>query len=591
MLLRLAGTTSKKTALSIQESANDYDLFENKKLTVFVYGYPFDFNSARWIKAKDIQVLFTTQKLGFLDSLEGLFSLIIFNREENKCYVISDRYGVYTLFYSRTGDEMLMSDVIEEMIPQKAAVQLNRQSIVEYLNFGFKVGGKTHFQDVMEFEDARIYEINRKLEMTATKYWDYFDGNKKDAMSMEALTHAFNKHISTAMKLEKKVSMPLTSGLDTRSIFSAMLPEKGKLHSYTHGVKEALDVQVAGRICRHFEVPHNHYTLDEKWVRTIPEMLEENAGIFNGLIPALNFLHVINSYRKEKSQGNIIFSGSFGNEIWRCWLGRRAGRSAAAFSKVEKGTALGTICEIIVKRCMNENARPVDAYAGMDTRGLFEMLESSVKEELSHAKEGLDGIRLAEYFILRNICGNIGSAQLRATGKYFKVISALLHRNILQQIPLLSLRTKAQGKLQKMIIAKNSDYLASIPLSSGQHVNGGVKVRLKCFHMTMSKYFVIAVNILSRRILKTDLLKVGYFQDYGNWMRDHHKTFLSEILNYDSMITKDLFDRAKLQLALDQYLKGDNGLTGFFVNLISLENWLKHLINHKQVTLQMDLNK
>ena len=567
MYLKLTKDNWDSLKFVVSCNQKDYQYLASNGIGIFIYGYPFNDSTVSWISAEDVYQLYSENELSFINDIEGVYTIVILDKIKKKCFVIVDRYGIYNLFYLRNHSFIVLSDVIGEIITHMSGIKLNKESIIEYLNFGLKLGNKTHIEDIYEFESSRIYEINEGLEVTDRVYWEFQGKSEKDKMTKEEFLTVFNEHIATAMSLSEKVSLPLTGGLDTRTILSACLPEKERLHCYTHGVKNARDVKLAQTICDYFKIRHNVYQLDEKWIRTIPSMVEKNAEIFNGLVPLITFMHVEESYTKEKDEGELFISGNVGNEIWRCILGREVVNSAN----------MDDLSLKIIKR-LNLNPNITGVYRDYSAKEVIKLLGESVKTELLRGKNTKDPVALSEAFAFRHYCSNWASNTLKATGRDFKVFAALLHRDLLQQIPLLSLSEKSSGFAQKYIVTRNNSYLASLPLDTGRTIAKNLRPRFTGYVIFLFRGSRIVLNALSQKIFKADIVRFPYFTDYPRWLRSYHREFVLEVLSYERMATKELFKKQELRKTVNLFLNGDNSLTRFMVGLMSLEIWLRRVL-------------
>jgi len=556
----------------IKEKQKDYDDLEQEKICIFVYGYPFYSSGEGWILAKEVYKLYKKKELNFINEIDGIYSIIILDKIKEICYVILDRYGAYSLFYFRNKNNLVISDILSEITKHIKNIRINQQSIIEYLNFGFKLGNKTHIKDIFEFEPATIYQIKKDLTIKEKRYWNYLEKIKDEKISNEELGEIFNTHILNATNLEKKISLPLTGGIDTRTILSACLPIKKKLHCYTHGIRSSYDVKLALKICRYFNIEHSLYDLDKKWIYKIPSLLKKNAEIFNGLVSSLSFLHVKESYKKEEKNGDLFLTGVLGNEIWRCVLGK----------KVVNAKDINEISAIITNHYMKKIGCLKNIYKGYNEKQIIEKIQDSVKQELIQVSEISDPVAQTEFFVYKNYCSNWASNSLKAAGKHFKVVSAMLQKDFIQNNRLLNLREKSSGFIEKYIISKNSSYLAKLPLDvvdvrHGGTIEDNLISKIKGRLLVWPRHLRTIINKLFKKVFKLDIFRPLYFTDYPNWLIRYHKEFLQEILNYNKMVLKNIFKRAEFENIINSFLKGDTTYSLFMIRLLSLEIWLRRI--------------
>ena len=578
MYLKLMAANWDGLTFVVRDNQKDYDYLEKDGIDIFIYGYPFDGSTNSWISANDVYRLYSRGRLDFVKDIEGVYSIVILDKKEGKCFVIVDRYGIYSLFYLKNDKHVILSDSISEIIPFIPHLKLNQESIIEYLTFGFKLGNKTHIRGIYEFESATIYKINNELEIAGNIYWNFLGKPKRDTMTREDFVKTFNVHIMTAMGLEKKVSLPLTGGLDTRLIFSVCYPEKEKLHSFTYGEQNTPDVKIAQKISDHFGIKHSFYELNEEWIRKIPSMLEKEAEIFNGLIPVVLFLHDVELCKREVNKGELLVWGILGNQVWRCMLG----------SKEINSMNMDDLSHEILKIYHITKANLTDIYNDYSDKEVINLLKKSVKNELSKAKNAKVPINLLEFFVFKNYSSNWASNILKLTGKYFKIFSAYLHKDLLQEIPHMKLEEKIDGNIQKYIIIKNNYYLSNVPLDSGKTIDTNLSLKIKSKKSLLSRYFRKAVNRISQKIFKIDIFRFPLRFNYPNWLRKYHKEFILDILSYEQMFTKKFFKKQELEKTVSLYLNGDKSVAQFISCLVSLELWLKKISKEKEVIEKRD---
>ena len=571
MYLKLTTSGWERSKFVISYKQKDYDYMENDDLNIFIYGYPFNAFTNSWISSSDICHTYLRNELDFIEDIEGIYTIIIFDKIKNECFVITDRYGSYSLFYFKNYKSIIISDNIGEIISHIQCARLNKVSIIEYLNFGFKLGNKTHIKDIYEFESSTIYQINKKLEITEKCYWNLLDKNEKDKMTKEDLRKIFNSHIMSAVNLSEKVSLPLTGGLDTRTILSSCIPKMERLHCYTHGPKNHSDIKLAQKICEHFGIEHNSYTWDENWIKSIPSNMESNALIFNGLI-CLTYLHVIESLKKESRNQELFITGMLGNQLFRHHPFGNKDADSLDLDEVSLFILKNLPSVFHFKTDLTYYYK--DLFNKYSHKELNNLMAKSIKTELMKAKNVKNSSDLSAFFLFTTYCSNVANNDLKLTGKYFKVFASFFHKDLLQQIRFIDLKEKTHGSLQKYIIDGNDYYLSNLHYAYSNRI---------------WKYAKLVVNKAATKIIKRDIFSSPDIADYAGWMRMYHREFILDILNHEKMITKGLFNKQELEKIVELFLKGGPSMTGkkkillnfsierFIFNLISLEIWLKRI--------------
>ena len=568
MLITINKNHNKDNNIEIDKS-RDISQSNGKDVKVIVFGYPF--KGDKWVRAEDVLELELKMKNGYHEDIDGCYSIIIFNNKNVK--IIIDRYGIYNLFYTFHEDTLLISDNVNSIIKKIGTFDLNEKSIIQFINFGYVMGNHTHVKGVRRFEPGTINILKKDLEISSSKYWSFINP-EMDKMEKELFADIFNKHMKTGLELTESVSLPITGGLDSRTILSACTENLDKVHCYTHGVGYSYDMKVAGEICSKMGIKHEVYDLDEKWIKQLPELVEEHAGIFNGMVNTVIFCHLANSIEKENGKGGMFLSGILSNEVHRVMLVNDKVRGSDTPEDVSR-----SIYELGIKMTF------LDAFNNHSEEDIRNMLVSSIHEIISDAGTD-DPVNMAEHYCYNIFGPNVAALQLKYIGKCFSIFNPFIQKDLFQAIPGMAFDDKATGEYHKHIVKKNNEYLASIPLASGDPRVGfstpkeDIGGKFRSMKAEQGYRMRHVSNTLSSKFLKKKVFDIPLFgpADYPKWLREYHADWMKEILDHDNMMLKHLIKKDILEKALDEFLNQDkNFLFYFLTSIISLELWLRNV--------------
>lgn len=112
----------------------------------------------------DTEVLLACyQKFGlkFLDKIEGMFSICIFDKNENKVLLIRDRLGIKPLFYLINQKQILFSSEIKSILKMDLIKkEINPTAIDNYLTFLCTIDNQTPFLNVLKLRPGEMMAIN-----------------------------------------------------------------------------------------------------------------------------------------------------------------------------------------------------------------------------------------------------------------------------------------------------------------------------------------------------------------------------------------------------------------------------------------------
>ncbi|ANW24197.1 asparagine synthase (glutamine-hydrolyzing) [Vibrio coralliilyticus] len=175
-------------------------------------GYQFETNSDTEVILK----LFHHYGKGFEEKLNGMWSLVIYDKTKNKIYVSRDRYGQKPLFYSFSKDRVLISSEVEPIV-NSGIYSPDLESIQSFLKEGdFDSNGLTFFKGIYEFPVATWaeYDLEKNTLVDINRYWDY-GSNCESSKSFEQL---FEDSVKLRLRSDVESSLLLSGGLDSTAV-------------------------------------------------------------------------------------------------------------------------------------------------------------------------------------------------------------------------------------------------------------------------------------------------------------------------------------------------------------------------------------
>jgi hypothetical protein len=562
-------------SFDLQSHQKDYDFKEIQNVLIFIFGYPVDFSKNQWASPDSIYKEYCQNRWDFMDAMDGAFSILIVDKNRKKTHIITDPVGIYTLFYYQDKQQLVISDRILEIKKRVKNVQLNSASILEYLNLCFKIGRKTHFINIYEFEPARIYSISEDFEMAEKNYWNLFEKKSDEKIGKEKFRELFNTKLQAVTNLEQNIIMPMSGGRDTRTILSAILKEKEKLHCYTFGPDYHSDLAEARNICDYFGLDHRIVDLNDDWARNIDFDRELEQMNINGIGPHFYNMQIKYALDTEKHTNGLAIQGELGNQTWRH---HPFGNLTPSSMDIKENAhfMLKNLTRVLFFKS-DQTGFYQHLYKAHTIDEIKKTIELSIEEDLSKLPNPEIPSDFSEFFIFRTICYNFYSNILKFIGRYSKLYLPFLQKDLLQNLHLLQINTRVSAEYQKYIIAQNNQYLATKP-----YRNTGRKM----------KYVKLIGNKVANNIIRYKPFNHPELHNYPRWISEFHEDYFRSILNYDNMALSGLFNRKELEGLIDRFLGDQYSVLGknqilfkfsnqhFIYNLFSLEQWLQKTVKY-----------
>jgi asparagine synthase (glutamine-hydrolysing) len=254
---------------------------------------------------------------GFVRHLDGAFALAVWDRPARRLILANDRYGLVPVYYTRQGARFLFGCEAHTVCVDGGAPRtVDDRTIADMLTFGQPLGDKTLFAAVSVLPPASIAVVEGSRVSIST-YWDLAFPPETDRWTEEdALDELGRRFIrAVARRLNGRVLIPLSGGLDSRAIVAAV-PRSMRLETYTFGDPDSADRVYARQIAGILHAGHHPYDLH-------PADVERHAGevvtLTDGALDLFN-AHGISVADDLRQHGECILTG-LGGELMRNFYG------------------------------------------------------------------------------------------------------------------------------------------------------------------------------------------------------------------------------------------------------------------------------
>ena len=190
----------------------------------------------------DTEVILNLYKLhgiDFLQLLNGMFSIIIYDRKSKDLYCIRDRLGVKPLYYlfNKNGEFEISSQLFS--IKNKNEIDLDSLNL--FFDFGYIPSPYSIYKNIFKINPGEFLKYNLKSKSSTSKYyWSYpirktFFGFKKGIINIKKIiTNAINLRLYS----DAKKGIFLSSGTDSSILASVCSQDsKEKILSFTVAFK------------------------------------------------------------------------------------------------------------------------------------------------------------------------------------------------------------------------------------------------------------------------------------------------------------------------------------------------------------------
>lgn len=256
----------------------------------------------------------------FANHLEGSFVVAIWDRRQRKLVIANDRFGLRPVYYALLGGKLLFGSECKAILADPAFKrEANDTAIAEILSFGYILGDKTMVKDIYALSPSSVLVFQNGA-LSARTYWfptgylsygnGRFDGNESDFL--EEARILFNRAVKKRLAGGYRLGLPLSGGMDSRAILSAIDADVEIACVNFYGLEHATDVKLSRQVAKAIGRKLNSYNFG-------PDILKDYAGesvrVTEGMLSATQ-CHGIAPVSFMKQHADVLISG-WGGEFPR----------------------------------------------------------------------------------------------------------------------------------------------------------------------------------------------------------------------------------------------------------------------------------
>lgn len=180
---------------------------------------------------KEIERLYREKGLNLIYSIKGQFSIIIIDTRKAVVHLIKDHLGSRPLYYLNCNDNIVFASdlyLMSSFIKDKKN-GFNIEYFKEYCScMGNVNSGNTPYKEIYKVESGSIvsisYKDNKENEKNIINYWNIDELNKKidcdENQIIQKFKNIFIKSIENRIKVNQKIGVMMSGGLDSTSIYA-----------------------------------------------------------------------------------------------------------------------------------------------------------------------------------------------------------------------------------------------------------------------------------------------------------------------------------------------------------------------------------
>lgn len=195
-------------------------------------------------------ILFAYLEYGtaFVDKVDGIFALAVYDERKQKIYLYRDRMGVKPLYYYYSNHEFAFASELKalEAAVGTARLTVDKFSLYDYLFYRYVPEPKSMYKEVYKLRPASIltYDLKKREITENCRYWN-IDVNttverkrKKEDLS-EKLRYIIGKSVRDQLISDVPVGTFLSGGIDSSIITYETHKIDNRVNAFSIGFQEA----------------------------------------------------------------------------------------------------------------------------------------------------------------------------------------------------------------------------------------------------------------------------------------------------------------------------------------------------------------
>lgn len=267
--------------------------------------------------------LFTLLGFDFVQQLNGMFSMAIYDTQTQQLHLYRDRLGIKPLYYFFDGSMFVFASELKSLLALphlKKQLSINNQAVTHFLYNGFIPATETIYEQIHKFP-AGNYGITNGQQLTIQPFWLPEQQLQAQVLSNEAIAKKqLNELLLSAVEYRLISDVPvgtfLSGGIDS-SLVTAMAQ---KIHlkpiqTFTIGFKENHfnEASHAQSVAKHLGTHHHQFILSHN---DALEQFDQLLAIYDEPFADTSAIPTLLVSQMARKHVTVALAGDGGDELF-----------------------------------------------------------------------------------------------------------------------------------------------------------------------------------------------------------------------------------------------------------------------------------
>jgi asparagine synthase (glutamine-hydrolysing) len=254
----------------------------------------------------------------FVDPLDGMFGIAVWDRATATLTLARDRLGIKPLYYAAAPSGLVFGSELKSLLYHpEVERRVSREALSYYLSFGVTPPDQSILDGVKKLEAGHLlrYQEGR---VRLRRYWDLRSARREHSPSFEEAAVEVRQRIRDAVSAHLVADVPvgafLSGGIDSATVVGTMVELGARPKTFSIGFEEGAfdELKWARVIARRFATDHHELVVrPDAWelIESLPWFLDEPFADVSAIPTCL-------VSKLAASQVKVVLSGDGGDEVF-----------------------------------------------------------------------------------------------------------------------------------------------------------------------------------------------------------------------------------------------------------------------------------
>ena len=225
-----------------------------------------------------ILALYCSRKEKMLDSLRGMFSFLIWDREEKQLFGARDPFGIKPLYYLELSNKIYFASERKSIVLGTDHEFINGESLHHYLTFQYVPEPSTMSRDIMKVEPGHYFIKKPKEQLVIKSYWKpKFKPVRNEFTKLKnELTDALYNSVNMHMRSDVPVGSFLSGGIDSSFVVSLAKEINPNIKTFSVGfaTEGNSEIDIAKETANALNIENIDYVIEpEEFIKELPKIV------------------------------------------------------------------------------------------------------------------------------------------------------------------------------------------------------------------------------------------------------------------------------------------------------------------------------